>query len=146
MAEASNQRIAYYNGEYLPEGEIRIPFRDRGFLYGDGVFDMTRTFNGEIFKIREHIERLYRSLKALRIDAGLMPEQMIEISEEVLKRNSHFLDESSDYWVAQRISPVGDQDRACRPRVVAPGWLRARVRHMAHEAYRPDRWVSGRWD
>jgi len=113
MAEASNQRIAYYNGDYLPEGEIRIPFRDRGFLYGDGVFDMTRTFNGKIFKIREHIERLYRSLKALRIDAGLTPEQMIEISREVLDRNSHFLDESTDYWVAQRISrglaAVGDE-------------------------------------
>ncbi|MCZ6617583.1 MAG: aminotransferase class IV [Gammaproteobacteria bacterium] len=113
MSQASNQRIAYYNGEYLPEGEIRIPFRDRGFLYGDGVFDMTRTFDGEIFKIREHIERLYRSLKALRIDAGLTPEQMIEISQEVLKRNVHFLDESSDYWVAQRISrglaAVGDE-------------------------------------
>ncbi len=113
MAEASNQRIAYYNGEYLPEGEIRIPFRDRGFLYGDGVFDMTRTFNGKIFKIREHIERLYRSLKALRIDAGLTPAQMIEISQEVLKRNVHFLDESCDYWVAQRISrglhAVGDE-------------------------------------
>ena len=113
MAAASNQRIAYYNGEYLPEGEIRIPFRDRGFLYGDGVFDMTRTFNGKIFKIREHIERLYRSLKALRIDAGLTPAQMIEISQEVLKRNVHFLDESCDYWVAQRISrglhAVGDE-------------------------------------
>ncbi|MCZ6642734.1 MAG: aminotransferase class IV, partial [Gammaproteobacteria bacterium] len=113
MAEASNQRIAYYNGDYLPEGEVRIPFRDRGFLYGDGVFDMTRTFNGKIFKIREHIERLYRSLKALRIDVGLTPEKMIEISREVLDRNSHFLDESTDYWVAQRISrglaAVGDE-------------------------------------
>ena len=83
MEAVSNQRIAYYNGEYLPEGEIRIPFRDRGFLYGDGVFDMTRTFNGQIFKIDDHIERLYRSLKALRIEIGMTPSQMVEISQEV---------------------------------------------------------------
>ncbi len=113
MTEAANQRVAYFNGEYLPEGEIRIPFRDRGFLYGDGVFDMTRTFGGEIFKLREHVERLYRSLKAMRIDAGLSPGEMIEITHEVLRRNAHFLDESTDYWVAQRISrgvaAVGDE-------------------------------------
>ena len=113
MSEAANQRIAYYNGEYLPEGEIRIPFRDRGFLYGDGAFDMTRTFGGEIFKLREHVERLYRSLKALRIDAGLTEEQMTEITREVLRRNAHFLSERTDYWVAQRISrgvaAVGDE-------------------------------------
>ncbi len=113
MVEAANQRVAYFNGEYLPEGEIRIPFRDRGFLYGDGAFDMTRTFGGEIFRLREHVERLYRSLKALRIDAGLRPEEMIEITREVLRRNAHFLDETTDYWVAQRISrgvaAVGDE-------------------------------------
>ncbi|MCZ6889757.1 MAG: aminotransferase class IV [Gammaproteobacteria bacterium] len=113
MTEGSNERIAYYNGEYLPEGEIRIPFRDRGFLLGDGVFDMTRTFGGEIFKIEAHIERLFRSLKALRIDPGLTNSQLVEISEEVFRRNAHFLDETSDYWLAQRISrglnAVGDE-------------------------------------
>lgn len=113
MTEAANQRIAYYNGDYMPEGEVRIPFRDRGFLYGDGVFDMTRTFGGEIFKLREHVERLYRSLKALRIDARLNPEEMEKITAEVLRRNAHFLDETTDYWVAQRISrgvnAVGDE-------------------------------------
>lgn len=113
MAQGGNARIAYYNGEYLPEGEIRIPYRDRGFLYGDGVFDQTRTFGGRIFKIREHIERLYRSLKTLRLDPGLTPDQMAEVSIEVLNRNDHFLDEGTDYWVAQRISrglaAVGDE-------------------------------------
>lgn len=113
MAEGTNQRIAFYNGEYLPEDQVRIPFRDRGFLLGDGVFDMTRTFGGRIFRIREHVERLFRSLRALRIDPGVGPDQMVEISEEVLRRNLHFLDDTTDYWVAQRISrglnAVGDE-------------------------------------
>lgn len=113
MNEGTNTRIAYYNGEYLPEGDIRIPFRDSGFLYGDAVFDMTRTFGGRIFKIEEHVLRLYRSLKAVRIDSRLSVEEMIQISEEVLRRNAHFLDEGTDYWVAQRVSrglsAVGDE-------------------------------------
>lgn len=113
MTTGANTRIAYYNGEYLPEGEIRIPFRDRSFTAGDGVFDMTRTFGGEIYKIREHVDRLYRSLKALRIDPRLTPVEMIAISEEVLRRNAHFLDETQDYWLAQRVSrglgAVGDE-------------------------------------
>ncbi len=113
MVSGANERIAYYNGEYLPEGEVRIPFRDRGFLLGDGVFDMTRTFGGRIFKIREHIERLQRSLNAMRIESGHTVDELVQISEEVLARNTHFLDETTDYWVAQRVSrginAVGDE-------------------------------------
>ena len=73
MNALSNERIAYFNGNYVPESEVRVPFRDRSWLYGDGAFDMTRTFNGRVFKIEEHVERLYRSLKYLRIDPGLSP-------------------------------------------------------------------------
>lgn len=109
----SNQRIAYYNGDYLPEGEVRIPFRDRGFLLGDGLFDMTRTFGGRIFRIEAHVRRLYESLRAMRIEVALTQADMIAISNEVLARNAGFLDASSDYWVAQRISrgvnAVGDE-------------------------------------
>ena len=78
MAERANQRVAYHNGRYLPEADVRVPFRDRSFLYGDGCFDMTRTFNGTLFKVKEHVDRLYRSLAYLRIDIGLSPAQMTE--------------------------------------------------------------------
>ena len=44
MSQRSNERIAFFNGKYVPESEVRVPFRDRSFLYGDGCFDMTRTF------------------------------------------------------------------------------------------------------
>ena len=104
MNALSNERIAYFNGAYLPESEVRVPFRDRSWVFGDGAFDMTRTFNGRVFKIAEHVERLYRSLKYLRIDPGLSPAQMIEISEEVSARNRHLLGPGEDQWVGQRIS------------------------------------------
>ena len=109
----ANQRIAYFNGEYVPETEVRVPFRDRSFLYGDGCFDMTRTFDGRPFKIEEHIERFYRSLAYLNIDIGMKPARMVEITHEVVKRNAHLRGKGDDWWVGQRVSrgvkQVGDE-------------------------------------
>jgi branched-chain amino acid aminotransferase len=103
MTRAS-ERIAYHNGRFLPEREVLVPFRDRGFKYGDAVFDTTRTFGHRVFKLREHVERLYRSLRYLRIDPGLTPAAMIEVTEEVLRRNLPLLEPDDDYWVTQRVS------------------------------------------
>jgi branched-chain amino acid aminotransferase len=113
MTTHGNQRIAYYNGRYLPEGEVMLPFRDRGTRYGDAVFDMTRTFDHRPFKLPEHIKRLYQSLKAMHIEIEQSPAEMIAISEEVLARNVHLLDRGEDYWIGQRVSrgiaAVGDE-------------------------------------
>jgi branched-chain amino acid aminotransferase len=103
MTRAS-ERIAYHNGRFLPEREVLVPFRDRGFKYGDAVFDTTRTFGHRVFKLREHVERLYRSLRYLRIDPGVTPAAMVEITEEVLRRNLPLLEPDDDYWVTQRVS------------------------------------------
>jgi branched-chain amino acid aminotransferase len=100
----ANERICYFNGKYVPESEVRVPFRDTSWVYGDGAFDMTRTFGHKIFRLKEHIERFYRSLKYLRIDPGLSPAEMIAISEEVFERNRHLLGPNDDYWLGQRVS------------------------------------------
>ena len=68
------------------------------------MFDTTRTFGHRIFKLQEHIDRLYRSLRYLRIDAGLTPTTMAEITEEVVRRNLPLLEPDQDYWVTQRVS------------------------------------------
>ena len=81
-----------------------VPFRDRGFKYGDAVFDTTRTFGHRVFKLAEHVERLYGSLRYLRIDPGVTPEAMIEITGEVVRRNLPLLEPDEDYWVTQRVS------------------------------------------
>ncbi len=104
MGTLANERIVWMNGEFMPEREALVPYRDRSFLYGDGAFDLTRTFKGRIFKLDEHIDRLYRSLKALHMDATMLPEQMKKITSEVLDRNRHLLGEGDDYWVGQRLS------------------------------------------
>lgn len=104
MADRSNVRLAWFNGNFVPESEVRIPFRDLSWVYGDGCFDMTRSFGHKLFKVKEHVDRLYRSLKYLRIDPGFGPERMVALSEELFERNRHLLGPDDDYWVGQRIS------------------------------------------
>jgi branched-chain amino acid aminotransferase len=99
-----NERVAWFNGKIVPESQVMIPFRDSSFLRGDGVFDMTRTFDGRIFRLEEHVARLYRSLKYVGIDCGVAQEQMLDISREVVERNRHLLAPNEDYWLGQRIS------------------------------------------
>jgi branched-chain amino acid aminotransferase len=100
----ANERVAWFNGKILPESEVLIPFRDLSFVRGDGVFDMTRSFNGKAFRLKEHVARLYRSLAYVEIDPGLSQAEMIAVSEEVLERNRHLLGPDEDYWLAQRVS------------------------------------------
>src|SRR4051794_5087329 len=104
MTAASQERIAYYNGEYLPESEVRIPFRDRGFIFGDAVFDTARTFRGRPFRLPEHVDRLFESLAYLRIDPRLSKAELIAITERVLERNLPLLAPDEDYWITQRVS------------------------------------------
>lgn len=104
MPERANERIVYFNGDYIPESQALVPYRERSFLFGDGAFDLTRTFNHRIFKLDEHIERLYRSLRALRLDATMAQEQMAAITRTVVEKNLHLLSEDDDYWVGQRIT------------------------------------------
>ena len=91
-----------------------MPFRDRGFKYGDAAFDMTRTFHGRPFKLKEHVGRFYRSLQISADRPGPQRRpRWSAISEEVLARNAHFLNDDTDFWLAQRVSrgvdAVGDE-------------------------------------
>ena len=61
-------RVCYFNGKIVPESEAVVSFRDRGFKYGDAVFDTTRTFGHRIFRLDEHVDRLFKSLRYLQID------------------------------------------------------------------------------
>ena len=94
--------IDYLNGEFKPHSECFLPIGDRAFG-GDAVFDVERTFNGEIFKLDAHLDRLYRSLHYVRIDPGMTKEEMAEITLEVVRRNEQFRG-AGDFSVSQRIS------------------------------------------
>jgi len=123
MTRNTLERMAWFNGELVPESEVRISFRDRGWLFGDTVFDVARTFGGKPFRLRQHVERLYRSLAYLQIDPGMDLDEMCRISERVVEANTPLLSADRDYWVGQRISrgqmPVdGEEPRASMPTII----------------------------
>jgi len=86
------------------ESQAGISIRDRGFLLGDAVFDTTRTFQHKPFKLKEYIDRLYDSLAYLRIDPGLTPTEMSDLSMQVLEQNLKLIDDDGELWVTQRVT------------------------------------------
>ena len=98
------ERIVYLNGAFVPESEAKVSVLDSGFNGGDGVYDVTRTFRHKPFKLREHTERLFRSLHYTRIDCGMSAEQMEQTTLEVLERNKSLLAENEDCALWQVVS------------------------------------------
>ena len=98
------QRIVYLNGAFVPESDAKVSVLDSGFNAGDGVYDVTRTFRHKPFKLREHTERLFRSLQYTRIDCGMSVEEMEKTTLEVLERNKPLLRESEDCALWQVVS------------------------------------------
>jgi len=80
--------LVYIDGEYFPESEAKISVFDHGFLYGDGIFEGIRSYNGIVFKLKEHIDRLYHSARAIMLEIPLTKEEMIEAVLETLRRNN----------------------------------------------------------
>lgn len=77
----------YINGEYLSEDAKHISVFDHGFLYGDGVFEGIRAYNGRIFKLKEHIERMYESAKAINLKPPVQPGELERIIIETCRKN-----------------------------------------------------------
>jgi len=77
----------YIDGEYYDKADARVPVFDHGLLYGDGVFEGIRIYRGKVFKLREHVERLYRSAKALLLDIPMRTGEMENAVLETVKRN-----------------------------------------------------------
>jgi branched-chain amino acid aminotransferase len=98
------ERIIYLNGAFVPESEAKVSVLDSGFNAGDGVYDVTRTFRHKPFKLREHTERLFRSLHYTRIDCGMSLAQMEKTTLEVLERNKSLLAENEDCALWQVVS------------------------------------------
>ncbi|MDA1189450.1 MAG: aminotransferase class IV [Chloroflexi bacterium] len=100
----TKERVAWINGKTVPESQATISINDVGFLYGDAVFDTTRTFNKRIFKLKEHLDRFYDSLKYMRIDPGMTKDEMAKVTMDILNANIPLLGPNDDYWVSQRVS------------------------------------------
>ena len=77
----------FLNGEFVPCEKAHISIYDHGFLYGDGAFEGIRAYNGRAFKLKEHVERLYNSLKALWIELPYGAEQFVANIEKLVEMN-----------------------------------------------------------
>src|SRR5918912_255594 len=86
-----SEPVVYVNGRLIPASQATVSVFDRGFRMGDGVFDTARTFRHRPYKLREHIERLYRSLYYIRIDPGMTMAEMEAHTLQVVEHNVAFL-------------------------------------------------------
>ncbi len=77
----------YIDGKYYDEGEARISVFDHGLLYGDGIFEGIRAYNGRVFQLKEHIQRLFYSAKAILLQVPLSPEEMSRAVIETCRAN-----------------------------------------------------------
>lgn len=74
MSTESDMNEVYLNGEFMPLTEARVPVMDRGFLFGDGVYEVIPVYGGYPFRLSQHLERLDRSLQSVRMENPLQPD------------------------------------------------------------------------
>ncbi len=79
--------IAFLNGEYLPEAEARVSVLDRGYLYGDGLFETIPVSNGRPFRWAQHLERLRKGADWLGIPLPFSPKEVRGVIRELVRRN-----------------------------------------------------------
>ncbi len=123
----------WMNGEFVPEEEASVSVFDHGLLYGDGVFEGIRAYDGVVYKLKEHIDRLYKSAKVINLDIPLPPDEMVEACLEACRKN----DIESGYIrlvVTRGIGDLGlDPDKCDEPTVFI---IAADIELYPEEAYK----------
>jgi branched-chain amino acid aminotransferase len=116
--------IIYIDGKYLPADQAKISVFDHGFLYGDGVFEGIRAYNGRVFRLKEHLDRMYDSAKTIDLHPPLSKEELTEVICELLRKNK--LDNAYIRPIISRgVGDLGLDPRKCpKPSVIviATSW------------------------
>jgi branched-chain amino acid aminotransferase len=108
----------YIDGVYYPKSQATVSVYDHGLLYGDGVFEGIRAYNGIVFKLKEHISRLYRSAHALMLKIPLTEDEMTQAVVETLRKNS-LRDAYIRLLVTRGVGDLGLDPRKCpQPSVI----------------------------
>jgi len=114
----SKEPLVYIDGEYYPKSQAKISVYDHGFLYGDGVFEGICAYNGVVFKLKEHIDRLYRSAHAIMLQIPVSKEKMMEIVLETLRKNG-LRDAYVRLIVTRGVGDLGLDPRKCpKPTII----------------------------
>ncbi len=114
----SGELQIYIDGKYYPKSEAKISVYDHGFLYGDGVFEGIREYNGVVFKLKEHVDRLFRSAHAIMLQIPLTKEEMIQAVVETLRKNKT-KDSYIRLVVSRGVGDLGLDPRKCpKPTII----------------------------
>ena len=81
-------RLIYLNGRFVPEEQATVSVFDHGFLYGDGVFEGIRAYDGRVFRLEDHVQRLFDSAQAIMLSIPLSQKEMCEAILETLRKNN----------------------------------------------------------
>ena len=90
-------RVVYLNGELVPEAEAKISIYDSALMFGDMVFEMTRSFDGQQFKLREHIDRLFVGLSILRIPMPLTKDELEQACYQTIEANKSVFNDDDEH-------------------------------------------------
>jgi branched-chain amino acid aminotransferase len=96
--------LVHHNGKLVPDSEACVHYSDSGLMFGVIVTESTRTFAHRPFKLRQHVDRLYRSMKATRIDPRMTPDEMERVSLEVWEANRSHLGPDDDAWIVHNVT------------------------------------------
>jgi branched-chain amino acid aminotransferase len=114
----SSEPEVYIDGQYYQKSQAKISVFDHGFLYGDGVFEGIREYNGVVFKLKEHIDRLYNSAHAITLNIPLSKEEMAKAVVETLRRNK-MKDSYIRLVVSRGLGDLGLDPRKCpKPTII----------------------------
>jgi branched-chain amino acid aminotransferase len=104
-----SKRKVYLNGEFVSEQDAKISIFDSALMFGDMVFEMTRSFNQKQFKLREHLERLYMSIKLLHIPINMTIEEMEQACLDTIEKNKPAFDKHDEHRLMINVSrgPLG---------------------------------------
>ena len=102
-------RVVYMNGKFVPESEAKISIFDSALMFGDMVFEMTRSFNKKQFKLREHLERLYVGIKILRIPMNMTIDELEKACYKTIERNDKVFESHDEHRLMINVSrgPLG---------------------------------------
>ncbi len=105
-------RVIYLDGEWVPAAQAVVSVFDHGYLYGDGVFEGIRAYNGRVWKLTEHVLRLYDSARAISMDIPIAPAEMEQVVIESVRRNGLW-DAYIRLVVSRGVGDLGLDPRKC---------------------------------
>lgn len=110
---AAHEPCVYINGEFYPQSQARVSVFDRGFLYGDGVFEGIRVYDGRVFRLDQHLARLYHGAKAILLEIPMPSGKLREVVLETVRRTG-LRDAYVRLVVSRGTGDLGLDPRNCR--------------------------------